>query len=112
MMRPPPCLSISRAAACGEKRAGEIDAQKPFPILEGGIQRQLMKRDARVIDGDVDAAEPPHSFGDLRFTVARIGDVCAKGVSGAAGLSNCRARRRCPFTVSIRTKEGRSFLRE
>jgi hypothetical protein len=42
--------------------------------------------DARIVDGDIDAAEPPHRFRNLPIALNRIGDVGLKGLSRTAEL--------------------------
>jgi hypothetical protein len=56
---------------------------------------------ARIVDGNVDAAEPPNGFRDLSFALKGIGNVRLKRVRRATGLCNggCRSFRAVTITV-------------
>jgi hypothetical protein len=52
----------------------------------GSYRFQLVQCDARIVDGDIDAAEPPHRFRNLPSALNRIGDVGLNGLSRTAEL--------------------------
>jgi hypothetical protein len=84
-----------------QERAREIYAKHALPIFEARIQRQLVQGNARIVDGNVDVAEPPNGFRDLSVALTGIGNVRLKGVGRATGLCNggCRSCRAVAITV-------------
>jgi hypothetical protein len=92
-----------------QKHALDVDRLHVAEFFDGRHRHRLQKEDPRVVDQDVEAAEPPLRFGDNGLPLPLVAHVVMH-ISGACAFRCDRSRGRFAVRIeNIRDQHGRTF---